>query len=90
MGAQETQKQEHTKGGKLNYGAELKIATVNATGIGITEWENTIRTIHKDHIELLALQETHINSNSTQDKDKYTFIFSSNHIPKPTHKGKGQ
>ena len=89
-GAQGTQNQKPTTGGKLKYGAELKIATVNATGIGITERENTIRTIHKQHIEILALQETHVDNNSTQEKDKYTFIFSSNHIPKPTHKGKGK
>ena len=77
-------------GGKLKYGAEPNIATINATGLGITEWENTIKTIHKNRIELLALQETHTDSNSTLDKDKYTFIFSSNHIPKPTQKGKGK
>ena len=73
----------------MKYGAELDIATINATGLGITEWENTIRIIHKHRIELLALQETHIDSNSALDKGKCTFIISSSRIPKPT-KGKGK
>ena len=69
----------------MKHEAELNIATINVTGLGITEWVTIIKTIRKHRIELLALQETNIGSNSTLDKEATHSFFIQPHTQTPTH-----
>ena len=78
----------------IEYKKEIQLATINCSGIGITEWETNIKLIGENHIDILALQETHLNQNSTLKKNKFLYMFASDFIPKPMQpgqlKGKGK
>ena len=76
----------HQLAGRATRASESNIATTNAIGRGVTEWETTIQAIYTDITELLSLQETHIGSSSTLDTDTYMDNSSSSNTPKPTQR----
>ena len=40
--------------------------------------EKLVHFMEKENIDILLLSETHVNTNSTETHDKYTFVFSTN------------
>ena len=46
---------------KLPYGRTLKIGSCNVQGLKITDRQNLIKTMMAQHLDIMCLQETHIN-----------------------------
>ena len=62
----------------LDYHVGYKIVTLNCRGMNEkTKRELIIKHMKNLDIEVLCLQETHININCKEEKDGYTFLFSS-------------
>ena len=51
------------------------LATLNCSGIGITEWDTRIQEMKDQGIDIVALQETHIDINSTLIKENTCTSF---------------
>ena len=61
----------------MEYQQTLNIATLNCRGLQTkTKREWYIHIMEELEIDILCLQETHINTNHTEEKDGHTFIFS--------------
>ena len=63
---------------KINYKHGIKAATLNCRGLNVKTKRELIIDIMADlQLDILMLQETHVNTNSMSCTDGYTFIYSS-------------
>ena len=74
--AQEAPGTDNSQRGNIKYKEELQLATINCSGIGITEWETNIKRIGENHIVILALQDTHPNKQTPRYRrtDPFTSV----------------
>ena len=64
------------KNGYLN---KIKIATLNVRGFKeVEKQEQVMHWMEQNRIDILALQETYVNTNSKMKRGKYTYFFSTN------------
>ena len=63
--------------GKLPYSQKFRIATSNVQGLKITDRENLQQVMLSNHLDILCIQETHINHSSIEVHNGFCFIFSS-------------
>ncbi len=61
---------------KIPYNTQLNIATLNCRGLNVqSKREQIMQLMRRLGIDVLCLQETHVNANSEEQHDEYTFIF---------------
>ena len=66
---------------KLDYARKVKIATLNCRGLAeLSKRQQLIHAMKKLHIDILALQETKIKTDSTETHDGYAFFFGSQSV----------
>ena len=63
---------------RSNWGKELRVGSANCKGMLEKKKREQIAYQMENHkIDIRCLQETHINTNSMENVDGYTFIYSS-------------
>ena len=75
--ARATAQEPHTATHKLKYAEKVRIGTLSTRGIKqIGKREKVETWMEQNNIMILALQETHIASNTREEREQYTWFFS--------------